>query len=176
MRLRTLIALPLVACALVVAACGGDGDDASSRDGTSASERPSDAEFERAREAYAQCMREQGIDFPDPSSGDGPSLERIDAPPEKMREAEEACAKHRENIPQPELSEAQQQEFKEAALDHARCMREQGIDFPDPTFSEDGRAELRLERRRGVDPNDADFREAQEACADKLEGVMERRP
>jgi hypothetical protein len=176
MRLRTLALALLAACALAVAACGGDEGDASTGDGGAARERTSDAEFKRAMEAYAECMREHGIDFPDPNSDDGPSLTRIDAPPEEMREAEEACAKHRDNIKPPELSDEQQQEFKEAALEHARCMREHGIDFPDPTFSEDGRAELRLERGSGIDPNDRDFKEAQEACSDKLGAIMEARP
>jgi hypothetical protein len=171
MRVRTLALVLLAACALLVAACGDD-EGASAADGAS-SERPSDAEFERAREQFAECMREHGIDFPDPSSG-GPV--RIDAPPEELREAEEACAKYRENIRPPELSEEQQQEFKEAALEHARCMREHGIDFPDPTFDEDGGAQLRLERGSGVDPDDPEFKEAQEACSDKLGGVLETRP
>ena len=172
MLVRTLAAALVAACALSLAACGGDDGDASA-DGASAAERSSDAEFERAREAFAECMREHGIDFPDPSSG-GPV--QIDEPPEQVREAEEACAKHREDIEPPELSPEQQQEFKKAALEHARCMREHGIDFPDPTFSEDGGAQLKFDRGSGVDPDDADFKEAQEACSDKLGGTLETRP
>ena len=39
----------------------------------------------------------------------------------------------------PKLSDEEQEEFKEAALANARCMREHGIEnFPDPTFGEDG--------------------------------------
>jgi hypothetical protein len=169
MRPRTLLPLLIAACALFAASCGGDGDGASAASG----ERPSEAEFERAREAFAQCMREQGIDFPDPGSG-GPV--QIDAPPEKLREAEKACAKYREDIEPPELSEEQQQEFKEAALAHARCMREHGIDFPDPTFSEDGGAQIRIPRGEGDPEDDPQFREAQEACQDKLGGILETRP
>ena len=60
---------------------------------------------------------------------------------EEFEEAQEACSKHMEDIEPPELSEEEQQELKDAALAHARCMREHGIEnFPDPTFGENGAA------------------------------------
>ena len=82
--------------------------------------------------------------------------------PEEFEAASKACEKYRKDI-RPELSEAEQAEFKEKALEHARCMREHGIDFPDPTFSADGGAQIRLERGK-VDPEDPDFKAAEEAC------------
>jgi hypothetical protein len=158
---RLLIAALLAAACL--AACGGDGEPA-------AAELSERRDFERARQAFAECMREHGIDFPD----EGPV--KFDGSQEEMREAEEACAHLREDIEPPELSDEQRAEFKEAALEHARCMREHGIDFPDPTFDEDGGAQVRIRPGSGVDPDDPDFREAQEACSDKLGAIMERRP
>jgi hypothetical protein len=163
MQLRTIAAL-LVAAS--ISACGGG-------DGEPAAAQPSErTEFERARQAFAECMREHGIDFPDP--GDGP-VKIQGSSEEQMREAEEACAHLREDIEPPELSDEQRQEFKDAALAHARCMREHGIDFPDPTFGEDGGARIRL-RPGDADPDDPEFREAQEACQDELGPIMERRP
>jgi hypothetical protein len=162
----------LAACALGLAACGADDG------GAPAAARSSEAEAKEARLKFAECMREHGIDFPDPGSGEGgagPVKVGGDATPEELREAEEACKELREDIKPPELSEEQQQEFKEAALAHARCMREQGIDFPDPTFSEDGGARVRL-GPGGVDSDDADLREAEEKCAGKLPSIVERRP
>jgi hypothetical protein len=159
---RLLIAALLGATCL--SACGGDGGE------PAAAESSERKDFERARQAFAECMREHGIDFPD----DGPV--KIDGSQEEMREAEEACAHLREDIEPPELSDEQRAEFKEAALEHARCMREHGIDFPDPTFGEDGDARIRIRPGSGVDPDDPDFREAQEACSDKLGAIMERRP
>ena len=50
-------------------------------------------------------------------------------------------------------SEEQQQEFKDAALAHARCMREHGIDMPDPTFDADGGVEMRIARGSASIPN-----------------------
>ena len=123
--------------------------------------------------AYAKCMREHGIDMPDPQPGQRGI--RLTAPegvtPEEMEKAEGACRKHLEDIEAPELTEEQQKEFQEAALAHARCMREHGIDIPDPTFDEDGRAEIRIRRearRTGPDPDEPKWKAAEEACRDKL--------
>ena len=169
MYLRSLAAAPLAALALGLAACGGG-------DGTPASAQSARDANRQAELKFARCMREQGVDFPDPGSGgEGPVKVGGDATPEELREAEQACESLRKDIKPPELSEEQQQEFKDAALAHARCMREHGIDFPDPTFSEDGGAQVRI-GERGLDPEDDDFKEAEQQCADKLGPIMERRP
>jgi hypothetical protein len=154
-----------LALTLVVTACGGGGG------GNSAADRESEAR--EAQLKYAQCMREHGIDMPDPTfEGGGGSLQRGPDPEDlkrpKGREAEQACKKYLEDIEAPELSEEEQQEFREAALANARCMREHGIEnFPDPTFNKDGAAEIRIDQGR-IDPEDTDFKEAQEACKDTL--------
>jgi hypothetical protein len=166
MYLRSLPLL-LAACALGLAACGSE---------ENAPARSPDAEMKQAELKFAQCMREQGIDFPDPQDGRvGAVKVGGDTSPEEFRAAAKECEKYRKDVEPPELTEEQQQEFKEAALAHARCMREHGIDFPDPTFSEDGGARIRL-RKGAVDPDDEDFKAAEEECADKLGGIMERRP
>jgi hypothetical protein len=168
---RTIAAAALAAAALGVTACGGDDSATASGDGDARSER------REAMLAYARCMREHGIDFPDPQPGGGEMTIRRsdDASPEKLRAAEEACEKHREAIRPPELSEEQQQELKDAALAHARCMREHGIDMPDPTFSSDGGARIRM-GGEGVDPESPEFRAAQEACRDKLPKLQGEQP
>jgi hypothetical protein len=183
--MRTALTICLLALALAVTGCapaaGGDDDGGvASLQGAGASEAADPSEEgseavdrEEAQLAHAECMREHGVDFPDP--GEGPV--QIDGSSEEMREADEACAHLREDIEPPELSNEQREEFKDAALEHARCMREHGIDFPDPTFGEDGGAQIRIRPGSGVDPDDPEFREAQEACADKLGGMLqERRP
>jgi hypothetical protein len=153
-----LLTLALASASLPLTACGDDS-------GSSAGD--SQAEFREAALDYAECMRKNGVDMPDPqfegnggilmrgprSGGEGPAF----------RQAEEECRKHLEKAEPPELSDEQQQEMRERALRHAQCMREHGIDFPDPTFGEDGRVEQRLEG--GVNPNDPAFQEAQRECA-----------
>jgi hypothetical protein len=171
--IRPLAAALLAACALAVAACGGE-------DPAGGASPSADRESE-ARDAmlnYARCMREHGVDVPDPTFDGGRSLQRGPDPEDtksgKFREAEQACKKYTDAIEPPELSAEQQQEFREAALANARCMREHGIEnFPDPTFGENGEAKIRLDQGRGLDPEDPDFRAAMEACEDtmpKLEG------
>jgi hypothetical protein len=164
--IRLLAAALLAAGALAVASCGGDGEPAAS-----AADR--ERESREAGLEFAQCMREHGVDMPDPSSSRGRQAFSVgpgeDTTPEEFEAASEACAKYREKMKPPELSEEQQQEFKEAALANARCMREHGIEnFPDPTFGENGGAQIRIGKGSGIDPEDQEFKEAQEACADLM--------
>ena len=158
-----IIAAALV-CGLALTACGTD--------------EPAAADREQANRdamlAYARCMREHGVDMPDPQPGERGI--RLRAPEgvtrEEMEEAEGACRKHLDDIDPPDLTEEQQKEFQEAALAHARCMRDHGIDIPDPTFGEDGRATIRIGRegagRTGPDSDDPKWKKAEEACRDKL--------
>ncbi len=60
--------------------------------------------------------------------------------------------------------------MQQAALAHSRCMREHGIDFPDPTFGEDGGVQMRIRKGSGIDPESPKFQEAQEACRDEMPG------
>ena len=91
--------------------------------------------------ALAACMRKNGVDMPDPKFEGGHVSMRAGGPdtnPDTMRTAEKACAKYRNALKPPTMSDAQKEEFKKAALANARCMRDHGIDFPDPTFGKDG--------------------------------------
>jgi hypothetical protein len=166
MTLRPLAAALLALAALGLAACG---EETPSAAGSAETE-------DKARQAqlkFAGCMREQGIDMPDPDGG-GQGVFKVGGgsgiSPEEFERASKACEKYREDI-RPQLSEEEQQEFKEKALAHSRCMREHGIDFPDPTFSAEGGAEVRIRAGSGssrINPEDPKFKAAQEACADLL--------
>jgi hypothetical protein len=160
--MRTTTIAAALACGLALSACGTNEPAA---DGGQADRN--------ALLAYAKCMREHGIDMPDPQP-DQRGI-RLRAPegvtPEEMEEAEGACRKHLDAIEPPELTEEQQKEFQEAALAHAKCMRDHGIDIPDPTFGEDGRAEIRIRRGDGAtgpDPDDPKWKAAEEACRDRM--------
>jgi hypothetical protein len=153
-----------LALTLVVTACGGSS-------GTkSAAERESDARDAALK--FAQCMREHGVDMPDPTFEPGGGITQrgsIEGGTAKLREAEQACQKYLEESEPAELSEEEQEEFREAALAHSRCMREHGIEnYPDPTTDADGTAELRIDKSSGIDPQSSEFKAAEEACQDKL--------
>jgi hypothetical protein len=176
-------ALAALVLVLALASCGGEGSDpqVASLGGTTTTEEDDAASSEerdpeQALLAYARCMREHGVDVPDPQvDGEGRATFRLMRPrgnEQKFREAQEACGKHLENARPRNLSPEQEQEMREAMLAFARCMREHGVDIPDPQFGEGGGAGLRL---RNVNPNDPKFRQAEEACRDKLP-EFRRRP
>jgi len=165
--IRSLFAAVLLVSALALVACGAE-SGAGNGTGTEASDR--DKELREAGLKFAQCMREHGVDMPDPQPGQRGL--RISPPegvsPQKMGAADEACHKYLEAVKPPELSEEKKKEFQEAALAHSRCMREHGIDFPDPTFDENGGAQIRIGRGSGINPESPKFKEAQKDCESKL--------
>jgi hypothetical protein len=154
-----LLALPLAAASVALTACSG-GDDSTAAGGGDRTQ------FREAALEFAECMRKQGVDMPDPQPGGGLVLRagpETGNDPETVERAQEACRKHLEDVRPPELSEEDQREFREQALKHARCMREHGIDIPDPTFGDGNRVQQRLPE--GIEPGDPRLREAQEACS-----------
>jgi hypothetical protein len=161
MNFRSL-AVPIAIGSIALAACGGGDSGGGSGN--------SEADFREAALKHARCMREHGLDVPDPKFGPGGGVqmemrgEGVDKL--KMQRAQEACRKYLEAVRPPELSPEQEQKFREEALRHARCMREHGIDFPDPTFGEGGKVRMRIEEGPGgVGPGNPRFEDAQRACA-----------
>src|SRR3954470_23321140 len=140
----TLLTLPLAVASIALGACGGGGGDATAGTGDRR------AEFREAALKFARCMRAHGVDMPDPRPGEGGNI-TMGGPgmaPEdknKMDAAQQACQKILESVRPPELSAEQEQRFKDQALAFARCMREHGIDMPDPQFEGGGRMSQRME-------------------------------
>jgi hypothetical protein len=113
------------------------------------------------------CLRENGLDIPDPQFGpDGMSfadptvITRIDIGSDTFIDAMDACAEYLESL-QPDFDPEQQAEQVEQQLVLAECMRREGMeDFPDPdpvrgfTF-----------RDMTFDPFDPDFQAAFSVCA-----------
>jgi hypothetical protein len=156
------LALPIAIGSIALAACGG-GDSG----GGSGSSK---ADIREAVLKHARCMREHGVNVPDPKFGAGGAVQldsRGDGADKlKVERAEEACRKYLEDVRPPELSPEQEQKFREEALKHARCMREHGIDMPDPTFGEGGEVKMRIEGGPGgVEPGNPRFDAAQRECA-----------
>ena len=170
---RTVLPLLLLAAlfALVAAGCGGNdnGDSA----GPSADDKRMDAAL-----AWAACMRKNGANVPDPqldSNGMmriGPDPDDANAPSEAvMAKASKACDRYLKNMvagtgrkPSPE----QQAEMERQALKFARCMREHGVDMPDPRVGGDGGGVAVT-----IDPaqmNSPAFKRAEKACGTPLGG------
>lgn len=162
---RLIGPLLLATVLLVTGACsngGGRGDGvASLGDGESAagSDRDSDEPTEEEILAWVECMRGEGLDVADPTVDEdgnlvldgGPRVQinrgdddpgdegdADDPPPDRNRfeAAIEKCG----DPPRTggEFTEEDRQAMQDAALEFAKCMRAEGIDVPDPDFSEMG--------------------------------------
>lgn len=162
-RSTTLAATAILAVAL--AACGGTaGDAADSNDdeiaslGTTATPAGPDAtasggtspdapqDPEEAMLSYTECMRDQGIDMPDPIANEGRGNgafvvveDTAGGDMEDFMAAEEECSPLLEGaMSEIENDPEHEAELREDMLEFAECMREQGIDMPDPVLNEDG--------------------------------------
>ena len=122
---------------------------------------------------FVSCLRENGLDIPDPQFGpEGPRfadpavMASIDFMSTDFLDAVEACQDLLAAL-QPEIDPAQQAEQNEQLLEFAECMRREGIDFPDP----DAVRGLTISSMRGddgqlaIDPFSPDFRAASGVCS-----------
>jgi hypothetical protein len=122
---------------------------------------------------YARCMREHGIDMPDPqvdSSGGGLKV-RISGPADKSKvdaakltAAQSACQHFLSNAMQ-DKGKQLTPEDQDKLIAFARCMREHGVDMPDPDFSNGGVTfGVGGPGDPKLDPDSATFQQAQRAC------------
>ncbi|HEY7705156.1 MAG TPA: hypothetical protein VID03_10055 [Acidimicrobiia bacterium] len=169
---------------LFVSACSsaGDAPEVASLDeasgATTTTAEATQADQEQAALEFAQCMRDHGVDMPDPTvDGDGnirmsPPSFGEDGPPEGFAEtaraAAEACGDLLEGVGFG-FSPEDQAELQDQLLEFTSCMRDHGIDMPDPNFNgTPGSGGGGFIGR--IDPNDPDFQAAFEECRGVFEG------
>lgn len=133
-----------VATALTLAACGGGdtasaptvpsvGDTTVDADGPTGDATPVDPD--EAFDAYTDCMRDNGIEMPESSdiAGGVVEFEATALDPETFDDAQAACGEIlTDAFGEFELSPEEEAEQRDMALAFARCMRDEGIDWPDP--------------------------------------------
>ncbi|MFD5099590.1 hypothetical protein [Streptomyces albidochromogenes] len=120
------------ALALFASACSGSADsgrdDPSDDSGTNAGKASDDAAKHR------ECLRDNGLDVPDPKPGQderGITIGGDGMSKEAMEKALKACAgKGGPGAAGGGITQAD----KDRMLKHAKCMRENGYNMPDPTF------------------------------------------
>jgi hypothetical protein len=122
--------------------------------------------------AFAQCMRDNGVDVPDPDPaagmrGFGQLAETLSSDDPVVQAAFTACQSKLPNGGQPPKLNPEQ---LEAYRNFAACMRDNGIDLPDPAA--DGTLQLGELLRSGLNPDDPTFQAAFTACRDTLAGVL----
>jgi hypothetical protein len=153
----------LAASAIAAAGCGGGGG--------STNTTSQDAAARDAAVKYSQCMREHGIaKFPDPDAQGRMMLRAgpgtgIDPESPQFKSAQQACKKYSPKAGA-KFDPARAQQMQAAALRFAQCMRQHGVDFPDPKF-EDGGAKMTF-GGPGLNPKDPKFQSAQQACSKNL--------
>jgi hypothetical protein len=155
--MKTMIARFAVAAVLVatLAACGDDPDVAAS---------PSPAASGQPLK-FAQCMREHGVDMPDPGSDGKITINSGPGQEHTVDDAQQACrqfAPNGGNGPDKPMPKADQERF----LKFAACMRQHGVPMQDPEF-EGGGVKMRVQAPDGPG-NQAKDEAAQKACANLL--------
>ena len=180
--MRRLAAI-LISFTFVVAACGGgdsaDGgvaslDDSATGVDTDDVEEVQIADTEAQLLAFSACMRDQGLDFDDPTVDSDGNIQLQgrrqgnggQGANEGFREGFESCGDLLEGLDlgfRGRDNTAQQ----DTLLEFADCMRGEGIQIRDPDFSAGGGP-----GGAGIfgdfDPNDPSFEAALETCGDIL--------
>jgi hypothetical protein len=169
-----LLALPVgvLVLALAAAACGGGakGEGVASLGGgkaTSTTNAGASGGYDlRQALVFTRCMRQHGYDIPDPQmEGNNvglqlPNFEGQRAP--KFQAAWQACRRYAPNGGRPERPGA---EDRQRALAFARCMRQHGINLPDPQLTAEG---IDQPPAPGVRRDDPKQKAAEQACARSL--------
>jgi hypothetical protein len=175
---RSPLLLAAVGAALALGGCGSSDDGGGSAGGAS----KGDKAFEGALK-FSQCMRDHGIDMPDPervgTGGIKISGGKMNPNDPKTKAAQKACQKYMQIGGGETVDPAKRAKLQEAALSFARCMREHGVDMPDPQMSGNGGLTFQAGpaangkpkasnsnpgKGLGVNPDSPKFKEADKAC------------
>jgi hypothetical protein len=157
----------LLALTLAVAACGsgGNSDGVASVGGkaTATTSAGGGGDPQQAALAFARCMRQHGVNLPDPQITADGIVQLPEQKSPKSRAAEQACRQYLPNGGQPASLTAQE---RQRALALARCMRQHGItNMPDPQFTGN---RLVQDPPPGMELGDPKFKAAEQACVQFL--------
>jgi hypothetical protein len=136
MSIRTVALIAVIPAVFGLAACGADGGDdgvaSAAGGGGTASASPSQSlDPEEARLKFAQCMRQHGIDMPDPDGSGKVTIKGRPGDEGKMQAAMKAC-QHFQQQAGGRLGNPNDPKVRDQMLKFAQCMRQHGINVPDP--------------------------------------------
>lgn len=126
--------LSLTALVFGLAACGGGSDNSGVASGGGSAKPSAPASRQAADPAdrqlkFAQCMRQNGVDMPDPKPGEPMRIPQ-NAAPSKLQTATKKCQSYlqggggRVNPKDPK--------WRDAMVKFAQCMRQHGVQMSDP--------------------------------------------
>ena len=173
---KSRIAALAVVTAVMLAACGGGGATSPTMPSLTDTSVPGEqttttveVDPEEAMLEYTACMREHGVDMPDPSSSEGGGfiIESDETSFETVEEAEKECSPILgAAFGDFELTPEEEAEMRDRELAFAQCMRDEGIDWPDP--GPDGVSVIEFGTDDDVDPDTMNA--AMETCSEDMFG------
>ncbi|MBK5287823.1 MAG: hypothetical protein JJE46_05080 [Acidimicrobiia bacterium] len=179
-----------------IAACGSSGgtkasgvaslskSDNSKSSSSGQAKTADPAAFRKQLLAYAQCMRDNGVDFPDPqfdangqpqfNRDQGRNFGDLRNSP-AFDKARTACeSKQPDFAGQFQRTPAEQAALRKNLLKFAKCMRGKGLDYPDPTFDANGRPQFNRDgapgNAQGQNRDDPTAQAARQACQQEVGG------
>jgi len=189
--LTLLLSFTLVALAACGSSGGGNGVVSLADPSAAPAASPSaSVDPEEAMLAFSKCMREHGVDIhvgttaAGGSSG-GSTVEiggssdlggAADAPqtgtkafdPKTVEAADEACKGLLPAGGMGDPNASMDPAVLDAMLAFAQCMRDNGVDFPDPQSNGVGIQAIPIGGSGGIDPASKTFQAAEKACSSKL--------
>jgi hypothetical protein len=118
---------------------------------------------------FAQCMRDNGVDMPDPEPGGGFGGEaesNIDRNSPAFQKAMDAC---RSQLPGGGDLSKLDPKMIDQLRQLTQCLRDNGVDVPDP---DPNSPMLGLDAMQDIDRESPTFKKAMEACKDKVPGRL----
>jgi hypothetical protein len=172
--------LALVLAAALAAGCGTSSSTGGETTASASRGEPDLATATDSALAFARCMRREGIPMPDPQpveGGGGVGFALVDEemsniPPTRLAAAQKECEMLLPAFPTPTADDLEK--MTEDALAFARCMREHGLEMPDPQVTGEGMMHQALPA--GLDVRGPRFRKAADRCAGAGGGFFSARP
>jgi hypothetical protein len=174
----------MVVIAALLVGCGGSGGGSSTEESSAASpgQAGEPGGFAEISEETRSCLKEKGVELPEPGQGGPPGGSFEGGPPAggppsggppqgfgkggaKMKKALEECGAE---LPQgkPEGGPPSSGAFRKSIKEYAACMSENGYELPEPDLSGEGPVFKESE----VDREDPKFEAANEKCQSLLGG------
>lgn len=168
MKTAGLFGAIVLATLLTTTSCAGNSDpNVASVSGTQSSTAPG------GEDAYSKCMRENGAEVQSqeiPNNGTGQGTAQQGNQPqsdqEKQRAAHEKCRRH---LPDGGNPKPMNPEQLEQARKFAKCMRDEGVPYPDPKPEDGGDGAAKLPD--GVDVDDPVVQEKLRRCSSQASGT-----